>query len=326
MAEVLTIGEPMVNLIAQADQTYVEAKTLPQQMAGAEFNVAIGVARQQHSVGYITTLGTDWQGDLIEAYMRDAGFDTRAIRRSPHNATGYQLKLLSQDGDGRVVYFRAGSAASQTTADIVDDVDFSDVKIVHVTGIFSALSPMTYHTVETLVQRAHQAGALVTFDPNPRPALWPSHEQMVEATNHLASLSDIFLPGLDEGRMFSGKHDPYDIAQFYLDLGVQTVIIKLGPKGSLLAQRNADGGMVTVIEPSFIVDVVDTVGAGDGFAAGVITATLEGLDAKHLLERANAVGAIQVTSISDSDGLPTREQLAQFIRQTPRIAAEEVVW
>ena len=70
--------------------------------------------------------------------------------------------------------------------------------------------------------------------------------------------------------------------------------------------------------PSFEVDVVDTVGAGDGFASGVITSLLEGLDDEHLLERANAVGAIQVTSVSDSEGLPTAGELAEFIANTPR--------
>lgn len=69
MSEVMTIGEPMVNLIADSSETYLEARTLPRQMAGAEFNVAIGVNRQGHSISYVTTLGNDWQGDLILDYM-----------------------------------------------------------------------------------------------------------------------------------------------------------------------------------------------------------------------------------------------------------------
>ena len=69
MPEVMTIGEPMVNLIADSTETYLEARQLPRQMAGAEFNVAIGVSRQGHSIGYVTQLGDDWQGDLIVDYM-----------------------------------------------------------------------------------------------------------------------------------------------------------------------------------------------------------------------------------------------------------------
>ena len=75
MSEVMTIGEPMVNLIADSNETYLEARTLPRQMAGAEFNVAIGVSRQGHTVSYVTTLGKDWQGDLILEYMNGIGIE-----------------------------------------------------------------------------------------------------------------------------------------------------------------------------------------------------------------------------------------------------------
>lgn len=318
MSEVMTIGEPMVNLIADSNETYLEACTLPRQMAGAEFNVAIGVSRQGHTVSYVTTLGKDWQGDLILEYMNGIGIDTTNIRRMTGAATGYQLKVRSSDGEPKVIYFRSGSAASQTTPDIVDTIDFDGVKILHVTGIFSALAPNTYDTVSDLVDAARSHGVTVLFDPNPRPTLWPGKEAMIAATNKLAAKSDVFMPGLEEGRLFSGAVDPHDIAKFYLDMGVGKVIIKLGDEGSALFELDGNGSVQKTVVPSFTVNVVDTVGAGDGFASGVITALLEGLDTRHLLERANAVGAIQVTSVSDSEGLPTAEELRDFIASTPR--------
>lgn len=318
MSEVMTIGEPMVNLIADSNETYLEARTLPRQMAGAEFNVAIGVTRQGHSVSYVTTLGQDWQGDLILDYMRGIGIDTSNIRRIAGAATGYQLKVRSSDGEPKVIYFRSGSAASRTTPDIVDGIDFDGVRILHVTGIFSALTTNTYDTVAKLMDTARAHGVTVLFDPNPRPTLWPSREAMIEATNTLAAKCDVFMPGLEEGQLFSGASNPHDIARFYLDMGVGKVIIKLGDEGSALFERGGDGGIGQTVVPSFTVDVVDTVGAGDGFASGVITALLEGLDSEHLLERANAVGAIQVTSVSDSEGLPTADELRAFIASAPR--------
>ena len=103
----------MVNLIVDSQETYLEARTLPREMAGAEFNVAIGVTRQGHSIRYVTTLGNDWQGDLILDYMNGIGIDTRNIRRVSESATGYQLKVRSSDGEPKVIYFRSGSAASR---------------------------------------------------------------------------------------------------------------------------------------------------------------------------------------------------------------------
>lgn len=318
MSEVMTIGEPMVNLIADSSETYLEARTLPRQMAGAEFNVAIGVNRQGHSISYVTTLGNDWQGDLILDYMNGIGIDTSNIRRMDGAPTGYQLKVRSSDGEPKVIYFRTGSAASQTTPDIVDNIDFTGVQILHVTGIFAALTPNTYDTVTRLVQEAKKHDVTVLFDPNPRPTLWPSQEAMIDATNKLAALSDVFMPGLEEGQLFSGLQEPRDIADYYLNMGVKKVIIKLGDVGSVLFERAENGERMETVVPSFMVSVVDTVGAGDGFASGVITSLLEGLDNEHLLERANAVGAIQVTSVSDSEGLPTAEELEKFIAFTPR--------
>ena len=318
MSEVMTIGEPMVNLIADSPETYMEARTLPRQMAGAEFNVAIGVTRLGHSVSYVTTLGNDWQGDLITEYMDGIGIDTSNIARMEGAATGYQLKVRAGGGDPKVIYFRKGSAASRTTPSVVDSITFEGVKILHVTGIFSALSASTYATVLRLVEEAKRHGITVSFDPNPRPTLWASQDQMIEATNRLAALSDVFLPGLAEGQLLSGRQDPRDVADFYLDLGVSTMVIKLGAAGSVLFERQEDGTRRETLVPSFVVDVVDTVGAGDGFAAGIITGLLEGLDETHLLERANAVGAIQVTSVSDSEGLPTTDELASFIATTVR--------
>lgn len=95
-------------------------------------------------------------------------------------------------------------------------------------------------------------------------------------------------------------------------------LIKLGNEGSALFELDGNGSVQKTVVPSFTVNVIDTVGAGDGFASGVITALLEGLDTRHLLERANAVGAIQVTSVSDSEDLPTAEELRDFIASTPR--------
>ena len=138
------------------------------------------------------------------------------------------------------------------------------------------------------------------------------------ATNRIAAKCDVFMPGLSEGQLFSGLTDPRAIADYYLDMGVRQVVIKLGAEGSALFERDESGARRETVVPSFEVDVVDTVGAGDGFASGVITSLLEGLDDEHLLERANAVGAIQVTSVSDSEGLPTAGELAEFIANTPR--------
>ena len=99
------------------------------------------------------------------------------------------------------------------------------------------------------------------------------------------------------------------IAEFYQKHGVKTVIVKDGPGGAYV---NHNGESVYI--SGFKVDqVVDTVGAGDGFAVGVISGILGGKDIRQTIIDANAIGAMQVMNISDNEGLPTRKELDDFI-------------
>jgi sugar/nucleoside kinase (ribokinase family) len=123
--------------------------------------------------------------------------------------------------------------------------------------------------------------------------------------NRLASLADWVLPGLAEGRLLTGQDTPQDIADFYLERGTRVVVIKLGPDGAYYASAAERG-----TAPGVPVErVVDTVGAGDGFAVGVVSALLEGLPLADAAARGNAIGARVVQFPGDCDGLPTRQQL-----------------
>ena len=151
---------------------------------------------------------------------------------------------------------------------------------------------------------------LLTFDPNLRPQLWKTKEDMISFINELAYKTDIFMPGINEARILCNSDVPEEIADHYLSRGTKNIIIKLGDKGSYYASKD-DSFYV----PGFKVEeIIDTVGAGDGFAVGVLSSLREGLDYKDALLRGNAIGAIQLTSIGDNEGLPTREVLKTFMQ------------
>jgi len=185
-------------------------------------------------------------------------------------------------------------------------------KIAHMSGIFPAISDTAQETFRALYKRLNDKNILTTFDPNLRPGLWSSQETMVKTINELAGYADIVLPGDNEGKILMGSDDPEKIADFYLKgERTNTVIVKVGPAGAFV--KTSDGEKFTV--KGFKVDnVVDTVGAGDGFALGVITALLEGKPMKSAVLRGNAVGALQVQTPGDNDGYPTREGLEKFYK------------
>lgn len=308
MAEVILFGEPMVMFVAQTAGDLADVEDFSRLLAGAEVNVAIGLTRLGHKAAYVTRLGEDPLGRYIENKLKKEGIDT-FISYDPDHWTGFQLKNQVAEGDPEVVYFRKNSAASHITEEDVEALNFTGAKLLHITGIPPALSMSCRNTTYRLVELAREHGLIVSFDPNLRPALWESTPAMIRTVNDLASRSDIFLPGTAEGKILMGSDDPEKIASFYLGQGAKTVIVKAGAKGAYLGSSETNGFF-----PGFRVPkVVDTVGAGDGFAVGVISALLENTGLPETVRRGNAIGAIQVSVRSDNEGLPTREELEQFL-------------
>ena len=119
---------------------------------------------------------------------------------------------------------------------------------------------------------ARRHGRTVSFDPNLRPALWPSREVMRHTLNALAEGCDWVLPGQAEGDLLVGSTDPEAIATYYQQRGAKQVVVKLGAEGAYYSGEQGSGFV-----PAFpVAQVIDTVGAGDGFAVGVVSALLEG--------------------------------------------------
>ena len=185
----------------------------------------------------------------------------------------------------------------------------SDLKIAHLTGIFPSKSKKTLETSILLAKMLNKKRITLTFDPNLRPDLWPNKETMIKTINRLASYADIVLPGQDEGKILTGSDDPEKIADFYLNGRAKAVFVKIGPKGSYVKTKDGHSWIVPGFEVS---EVVDTVGAGDGYALGVITALLEGKGYNQAARRGNAIGSLQVQTHGDNDGYPTREELNKY--------------
>lgn len=311
MGKVILFGEPMALLIADTEGPLEEVEHFTRSMSGAEVNVAIGLSRLGHQVEYLTRLGDDPFGHYIENSLKKNGIGNALVSYDSVYRTGIQLKNRVTDGsDPYAPYYRKGSAASHISPEQIEAIDLAGVDLVHVTGIPPALSESARAASFRLMERAKEAGIYVTFDPNLRPALWENEETMREVLNRMAACADVILPGIEECRILAGTTDKKEAADFYHGLGVKVVIIKDGSRGAYV-----DCAETTATIPGFPVSrVVDTVGAGDGFAVGVLSGILENSPLEECVRRGNAIGAIQVMHISDNEGLPTREELANFMK------------
>ncbi len=303
--DILSFGETMAMFIAEQPGDLAQVSHFEKRIAGADSNVAIGLARLGFKVEWLSRVGDDSLGRFVVDSLQREGVGCQHVTVDPLHPTGFQFKSLELEGaDPAVEYFRKGSAASRLS---LKDIDprLLNARHLHATGIPAALSGSCRDLSRELMTCMHNAGRSVSFDPNLRPSLWPNQARMINEINYLASLAHWVFPGLAEGLVLTGYEDPPDIAAFYLDQGVEAVVIKLGANGAYY-RTQSDQGFVAGVPVS---QVVDTVGAGDGFAVGVISALLENQGFAQAVARGNWIGSQAVQSRGDMEGLPSRAAL-----------------
>jgi 2-dehydro-3-deoxygluconokinase len=307
--DVLTLGETMVLLNPAESGPMKYLTEFRKQLGGAESNVAIGLARLDHDVGWFSALGDDPHGEYIRSFVRGEGVDISTVRSDPERPTGLMFKERAALGETSVYYYRHGSAASAMTPEDLPREHLAEANYLHLTGITPALSESCHETIEKAVEIAAENDVRITFDPNVRRKLWESAERMRSVLTDLIAASDVVFPGTDEGALLFDTTDPTEIAERCLTLGAEVVIVTRGEEGAYVA---SEGGVAESIPPYEIERVVDPIGAGDGFVAGFLAGRLDGLDLIDSTRRACAVGAFATTVSGDIEALPSRRDLAVF--------------
>ncbi|WP_019413127.1 sugar kinase [Paenisporosarcina sp. TG20] len=307
--DVFTFGETMILFQPEQMMSLEYVHQFPKRIGGAESNVAIGLSRLGHSVGWFSKLGDDPFGRYIQKYVRGEGVDTSSCLYTDKAPTGLIFKEQLSPEDMNVYYYRKNSAASLMVPEDLDEKYIAQAKILHISGITPALSETCYQTVMRAIEIAKQNSTMIVFDPNLRLKLWTA-ERAKQVFNEIAISSDVILPGLDEGQLMTGKTDVKEVAETLMGDSDKTIIIKLGNNGAYLHTKNEKA----YIEGFPVKQIVDPVGAGDGFAAGIISGILRQEPLSTVVRRANAVGAIVVGVIGDVEGLPTFAAVEQFMR------------
>lgn len=307
MVDVVTLGEAMTLFVAETPGPLEGVVRFSKRTAGAETNVAIGLARLGFAVGWQSRLGEESMGRFLLAAIGGEGVDCSRVGRHADERTGFMFKGRVEDGsDPPIEYHRQGSAASRFGPEHLDEAQIASARHLHVSGVFPALSPSTLAATRRAMAVARAHGQTIGFDPNLRPSLWPSREAMRETINELAAQADWVLPGIEEGKLLTGHGAPEAIARFYRERGAKRVVVKLGAGGAYFDDSDAGCGLVAAFA---VAEVIDTVGAGDGFMVGVTSALLEGRHLADATRRGAWIGARAVQVRGDTEGLPTRAQL-----------------
>lgn len=254
-------------------------------VGGAEANVASGLAALGVPALWVSRLGQDPFGELVERELRDRGVRV-LVERDPVRPTGAYLKERVGAGS-RMHYYRAGSAASTMTGALLRGPDVERAlracELVHTSGITAGILDEDSDLVSSLVAARDAHRFRLSVDLNWRPALWAGRDRgrLLE----LLRVADVLLLGGDEAEAVLGTCDP------------QRLRDQVGPRPRLVIKSDAhvaievepDGTATEV--PALRVDVVEPVGAGDGFAAGYLAGLLEGYDAVGRLRLGHVVAA-----------------------------------
>jgi 2-dehydro-3-deoxygluconokinase len=314
MPDVVTLGETMALFAPREAGPLRYVTDFRLKFGGAETNFATALVRLGLSAGWISRLGDDALGRLIAHHLGGEGLDLSRLIVDPEAPTGLYVKELSAVGESTVYYYRRGSAASRLSPDDVDAGYIREARWLHVTGITPALSESCRATVEHAIELARSAGVSVSFDPNLRLKLW-TVERAREVLLPIMERCTVLLGGAEELARLLRVERPAEAADWALERGLELVAVKLGREGALVA--TADERRIV---PAYVVPaVVDAIGAGDGFDAGLVAGRLKGWDAWRSAELANAVGAHALMVQGDYEGYPTLEEAEAFMAGRARV-------
>ncbi|MEU1939436.1 sugar kinase [Streptomyces coeruleorubidus] len=305
--DVVTFGETMAALRARGALRL--GGSLGLSVAGAESNVAIGLARLGHRVRWAGRVGADELGALVLRTLRAEDIDTgHAVTDGTGRPTGLLLTEPRLGTLTRVSYYRAGSAGSAVSpADVLPALS-PGTRVLHLTGITPALGPSAAEAALTAAATAHESGITVCLDVNYRSRLW-SADQARTALRPMLAHVDLLIASEDELPLVLERPaaDEPEAVDGIVSAGVREVVVKRGARGA--TSFTADGASDCAARQ---VDAVDLVGAGDAFVAGYLSGLLDGADIPARLHRAVTTAAFAVATRGDWEGLPTRDELGLF--------------
>ena len=267
----VAVGEAMVELAPVGEGQYRRG------FAGDTFNTAWHMAQALQSrarVGFATRVGRDRISDAFVAEVAADGLEVSAIGRDPARIMG--LYLIELNGVERSFhYWRDTSAARGLASDSrILTQAFAGVGLIHLSGITLAiLSPADRETLFAALAQARAGGARVSFDPNIRPRLWSSMDEVRQTVAQVLALTDIALPSFDDEAAVWGDATCAATITRFAAAGVSEVAVK---DGAGPVSVFSDGQFMT-LPTAEVQGIRDTTGAGDGFNAGYLSARLLGL-------------------------------------------------
>jgi len=310
MLDIVTLGEPMIQLNAMTTGPLRHVGYFERHVAGAEANVCVAASRMGLKAGLISKVGDDEFGKCVVATLRGEGVDVAHIKVEKRGFTGVYFiqRGYPVPGRSKVFYYRKGSSASRLGPEDMDEKYIESSKLLYLTGITPALSNSCLRACVRAADLAKRAGLKIAFDVNIRPALWLNQNPR-EALLPLVYKADIVFAESSETKELMGEGNSAKAAHQLMAKGASVVVMKGGDKETLVYSED-----LVFRQKAFDVPVVDPVGAGDAFGGVFVSGYLKGWKIRECLTAGSVAGSLVVTTRGDQENIPTESEITDFLK------------
>ncbi len=271
-------------------------------VGGDAMNEATIISRLGFKTGLMACVGDDAAGQFILRSCEKDNIDVEGVKIDPAINTSMNIGLVTADGERTFITNRNGSLWKEN----IEHVNFekmTQAKILSLASIFNC-PLLDGKTLVTIFKKAKEAGMTITADMI-MPRLGETLDDITEALSYV----DYFFPNFDEACLLTGEKEEEKVADKLYNCGVKNVVMKIGKRGCYI--RNKDGAMVVPAAKG--ITAIDTIGAGDNFASGFISAILEGKDLRDCGIQANCTAAISVQHSGATSGVQNRQMLDDML-------------
>jgi 5-dehydro-2-deoxygluconokinase len=306
--DVITMGRVGVDLYPeQIGVPLSEVTTFRKFLGGTATNVAVAAARYGHRSAVITKVGDDGFGPYVRRALRGFGVDDRWVGTDPDLRTPIVFCEIHPPDHFPLLFYREPKAPDMNLR--LDELDLQairDTRIFWTTGTGLSDEPSRTATLGALSARGRTG--VTIHDLDYRPMFWPHPDEARRWQQRALQHATVAVGNVEEASVAVGQGAPEDLAERLLDIGLDLAIVKLGPRGVLVARR---GGMERVAPVE--IEVVNGLGAGDAFGGALCHGLLEGWDLIRTIGFANAAGAYVAGQLACADAMPTEAQVLALL-------------
>jgi sugar/nucleoside kinase (ribokinase family) len=306
------LGRPVDSLApAGTSQPLDEVRLSP---GGNAINTGIALARLGVPVEIAAAVGNDRLGRLMREAVRAEGIGDSSLVTLEGLATSVSIVLVESGGERRLLHFRGANAGFS-----LQHLDWRSAEGARIFFYASAFAVPSFDgpPLAEALAHARKLGCITALN-----VCWDLQGRWLNLLQSSLASTDIFFPNIEEGRQLTGEKSPEGIAAKLRQLGVKTVVVKLGAQGCLVVSEEG-----SLTSPGFPVKPVDTTGAGDCFAAGFLAEVARGASLADAARFANAAGALCTLGMGAADSAPARHQVEQFLgRHSPPSRCDSVPW